>query len=177
MRYIFFVFIADVVQHLGIRRKRLVEFDGPGFGVGLGIVYRNFNLQFAEVYAMKTLGDFGGIAEWTAAGIEPQAVAQADGFDDERIAIPFSRRVAVPTGIGIDGQRAAVGENLAIAGVQLIQDDEQAARLDNFAIAREGVEPDGSDGEAVRERIVGTIGGAGGLHQRGGPGLIGDAIL
>jgi len=65
------------------------------------------------------------------------AIAQAHGVDDERVAHPAADRVTAPRRLRIDRQRAAVGEDLPVARVELAQHRDEAGNLDDLLIVRQ----------------------------------------
>src|SRR5215472_10741800 len=67
----------------------------------------------------------GGVA----VGVHPGFSVEAVAFDDERVALPASNRVALPGGIGVLGEREAVGQNLTEDGARFIQENREAGSL------------------------------------------------
>src|SRR5206468_10109484 len=53
-------------------------------------------------------------------------------LDDKRLAFPLPDRVAVPCGIGIVGQRTAIGENLPVGVELLVENRDLIRRLDQL---------------------------------------------
>src|SRR5262249_22506763 len=88
-----------------------------------------FNVHAAEVPPPDTLGHAGGAREEVACGVEPGIVTIACGFDHQRIAFPMRDGVAIPRRQHIVGELAAIEEDLAVAGIELVQDRELSGRL------------------------------------------------
>jgi hypothetical protein len=61
MRNVFFVFDANIIQQLGVRRQRLVQFDGPWPGIRLGIVHCDLDLYFPEGHPTESFRNCGGV--------------------------------------------------------------------------------------------------------------------
>ena len=77
------------------------------------------------------------VAGWPA--FEPALVVETGGFDHQRVAFPVPHRIALPGGIGIVGQRPAVGEDLAEDGARFVQEDDEAGGLDDLIRMRDRV--------------------------------------
>src|SRR5215472_9443979 len=43
VRQVFFVFEANIIQQIGVELEDLIQLDGPGFGVRLGIIDRELD--------------------------------------------------------------------------------------------------------------------------------------
>jgi hypothetical protein len=95
-------------------------------GKCLGVVDGDFHFQRSEVGAAQAFGHARRFGQWVAPHIEPQIVAETDGLDHQRVVFPVRHRVAVPGWLRIFGQRAAVEEDLAVAGVKFIEDRDHA---------------------------------------------------
>src|SRR5258708_3946120 len=104
----------------------MLQSDGPRSGVGFGIVYGNLDLQMAEVAPAEPLGHFSRFSDRIPRSIEPDIFAKPDGLDNQGVALPFARRVAVERGLRIARQRTAVGEDLAVIDVLLIENRNQS---------------------------------------------------
>jgi hypothetical protein len=59
------IFEANIIQEVRIHYDRLIEPDGPGRRVSLGIVHRNFDLQMAEIRAAEFFRDRASLGERT----------------------------------------------------------------------------------------------------------------
>src|SRR5712691_6575892 len=104
----------------------MFELHRPGSGVGLGIVNRNLDLQVAEVGPPEPFGYLAGFGEWITGAVEPDVVTESNGLDDQRILLPFARRVTIKGRIRIGGQWPPVGENLAVIHVFLVENREES---------------------------------------------------
>ena len=108
-----------------------------GFGVGLGIIDGNLDLHEAEIEAFQPLGEMGRFRYRTALDVEPHVVANAVGFDDQRIAFPVRGGVAVPCRIRIVGQRPPVEVHFAVGAVEFMQHHHHAGRLHDPGVLRQ----------------------------------------
>src|SRR6185312_1852309 len=126
VRDVLFVIRTDEIQQVRVECDRLVEFDGPRFGVGLRVVNGDFYVHVAEVAAVETLGDPGGVRQRVAGGVEPDSVTETVALDHQRVPFPFAARVAVPGWIGSGGQRTSIGVDLAVARIEFVQHDQQS---------------------------------------------------
>src|SRR6185437_7249425 len=60
-------------------------------------------------------------------------VAETDGFNHQRICVPFPHRVAIPPGLRIDGRSATVGEYLPLSIIRFVDDQHEAGGLNDFS--------------------------------------------
>ena len=126
----------------------------------------------SEVAAAKALCNVKRLSVRMPLNVEPASVVETRGVHHQRVALPVPNRVAHPSGIGIFGKLAPVGENGAMnaVGGALIEDHDQSRGLDEAG--------------QVHHMVIGKrIGQAGGawsvfahvanplLIQRLGPGL------
>jgi hypothetical protein len=95
VRSVSFVF-ANVFEQLRVRHQFKRNLYGPRFGVCLGIVECELDLHVTEVGPPDALGDVQRIGVGIPAIVEPRAIRDADGFNDERISIPPSDGVPEP---------------------------------------------------------------------------------
>src|SRR5690242_18572330 len=70
-----------------------------------------------------------GAGYGASGGVQPLIIAVPDTLDNEFVAPPLRRRIPVPGGSGILRERATVHEDLAIARVVLIEDNQQLRSL------------------------------------------------
>src|SRR5215472_14315406 len=63
--------VADRLQQVRIRFKRLVELDGPGAGVGFRVVDRDFDFESAEIQPPEAFCDLGHLRDRSAHFISP----------------------------------------------------------------------------------------------------------
>ena len=99
--------------------------DRPRLRVGLGVVERELDLEVAVVLAAEALGDLHLLAAGMAAVVEPALVVEAERLHDERVAVPLAERVAEPRRRALFRVIASVGEDLAVLGEVLEQDDRE----------------------------------------------------
>src|SRR5262249_23055867 len=118
VRSILLVFAADVIEHVAVGHERERRLDVERPRVVLRIVEGQLQIDVSKVAAVVALGDAHLVASRMAEGIERGPGVNADGFDDERIALPGADGVPRPTRFGIARKAAAVGVNLSrwIAG-------------------------------------------------------------
>ena len=148
-----------------------------GFGEHLGVIDGHIDVQAAEVGAADALRNASFAREEIARRVEPGIVTIARGFDHQRVAFPVGDGVTVPRRQHVFGEFAAVEKDLAVAGVEFVQDDELGGRLENLLGFGEGPGARIVGGHAVRVGVdVGDVLGAA-LDQIGGPGLVGEAAL
>src|SRR5688572_15763729 len=107
------VFDADVFENFAVGRpqfgvKTHVEWPGKR----ARIVDRHDSRQLRELGPRPPLDGVQLLGVRRAAAIEPELVVEADGVDDERVAIPASDRVAEPCRRGSLRMLPAVHEDL-----------------------------------------------------------------
>src|SRR5580658_10238541 len=85
--------------------------------------------------------------------VERRPVVVTDGRDYERVSVPTAGRVAHPGRIRTLRKRASVGENLPIDGLVLIQNGNQAGRLNNS----EGEVADPDAGFRTRRKTIDSV--------------------
>src|SRR5215471_13640130 len=86
-----FVFKADFVDKLCVDNNALLQRDGPGLGVGFGIIDGDLDFEVSEVRAANLFPHFGRFGHHTSVPIDPRVVAQTDRVDHQSIAGPFRR--------------------------------------------------------------------------------------
>ncbi len=84
-----------------------------------------------EIAPAVALGHAKSFRVWMAVVIEPRALGEAAGFDDQGVAVPASHGVSHPTRIRILGELPAVHVNLAIREV-FEKDHDERGRLDEL---------------------------------------------
>ena len=77
MRSILFVFLADVINQIGINNDVLIELDRPRRRVGFGIVDGDLNLEPSIIDAPETFRDLRCIGERAAVSVKPQLVLES----------------------------------------------------------------------------------------------------
>ncbi len=93
----------------------------------------------------------------------------------QAVAFPSRGGVAVPGGLGIFRQRAAVGEDLPVAGVAFVDNDQQPRDLNELPQLGIDQHARRAERQAMRCRIVFPVVGLALLHGFRGPGLVGEA--
>jgi hypothetical protein len=101
----------------------------------------------------------------------PQAIAQTNRFDDQRIALPTSGGVAIPGWLRILGQRSAVGEDLPELHVALVENDDEAGRLQDLFRQRVRKHLKRAKRQTSRVRVVFRLVTFSLRRERGRPGL------
>src|SRR5438034_7309979 len=98
-----------------------------------GIVEGDLDIEMTEIAPAVALGPAESFRVWMAVVIEPRALGETVGFDDQRVAVPASHGVSHPTRIRILGELPAVQVNLAIREV-LDEDHDERGRLDELEV-------------------------------------------
>src|SRR6516225_4041654 len=75
-----------------------------------------------------------GVGHRIAEGIQPNAVSKTGGGYDKPIAFPFPDRVAVPGRLHVGGQGPAVGKDLPITLVVLVENHNQPRGLHDLPV-------------------------------------------
>ena len=81
--HVFFVFEADVLEHVGIGQQPFHEIDREGFGERLRVGDRHCHVDVAEVAAREALLDPQVLAVAVPPGVEPAEVVEAQRVDHE----------------------------------------------------------------------------------------------
>src|SRR5918993_1087017 len=132
-------FGTNFVNQLGIRGELLTQSDGPRLRIRLWIVDGDLDFEVSEVGPPDSLTHLCGPRNHAAVPVDPEVVAKSDAVDHQRVAVPRRRRIALPRWIRRLGQRPAVGEDLAVGAVVLVQHHQQILRLDELEKVREPV--------------------------------------
>src|SRR5665213_3079647 len=112
---VFFVFIAEAFEDVGVGQQIMGDFDGKRFGIHRWIVEGHFDIQVSEVAAVEALGYAQRFAVRVAHQIQTGFIVEAGGFDNEYIALPMADGVTQVGGkVEFLGQRAAIGIDLAV---------------------------------------------------------------
>ena len=82
VRGIFFVFVADVLEHIGVRKKLLDEIDRDRLGERLRVGNRHGDLEMAEIAPMEALFNAHVLAVPMAAGVQPAEIVKSQCVDD-----------------------------------------------------------------------------------------------
>src|SRR5712691_6891266 len=98
---VLFVVETVVIQQLCIEQDGLVQFNAPGSCIRLRVVDGHVDFKASVIHAPKPLGHLRSVSHWTSLAIEPNPVSEAVGFDHERVALPFPRRIPVPRGLRV----------------------------------------------------------------------------
>src|SRR5258708_15947440 len=84
----------------------------------------------SEVAAVIPLSYMHLLAARVAESVEPTSIIKPARFDHQRIALPFADRVSHPGRLGIFGQSAPIGIDLAGMRVEFLQQNNLLTRLD-----------------------------------------------
>src|SRR4030095_10800791 len=87
------IVLAGVFDDVGIRYQARLLLDRPRLRIDLGVINRNLNVQVPEVRPPETLGYMQRFGSRLTCLIQPCLSVEATSFDDERIAVPFTRRI------------------------------------------------------------------------------------
>src|SRR5689334_16040185 len=96
LRAVAVVLQAHELEQFLIGHDPLVVANRPRRRVELRIVDGDIDLHAAISRAAEPLRNFRRVAERRAEHVEPAVVAQARGFDDQRVLVPVAYRIAVP---------------------------------------------------------------------------------
>ena len=131
----------------------------PGFGIRLWIVDGSLHFQMPKIRASKALCDVEGVAcRMSLLRVEPGLVVKTRRLYDQSIAIPPRRRVAQPGRRCVISQFPAVHKNLPKEIQLLIEDHDEARRLNDFERKKAvGVDSGNAVREAARQRIIDVI--------------------
>src|SRR5215472_19379045 len=95
------VFVALVLQHVGVRRVVHLERDGERPRQRLGIVKGDLELHVPEIDAPESLGYAHLLRMRMAHSIEPGPVVESRALHYQSVVLPVPDRVAPPGGIWI----------------------------------------------------------------------------
>src|SRR5262245_16355151 len=124
--------LADTFNQIGVGEQCEWYGRAPGFRISLRIIESDPHLHPTEIDAAETFGHSKRIAVGMPRIVEPALVVEADSLGNEGVAFPFADGIAEPARISFWRERAAVGKNLPIVVELLIQNYENAGRLDNL---------------------------------------------
>src|ERR1700682_1963525 len=89
---ILLIFQTDILEEIGVRHQKLVDFHSERLAVAFRIVDRHLNFHVADIATMKTLGYVQRVSMGMAGGIQPASIVEAGGIDDQRVSFPPSSR-------------------------------------------------------------------------------------
>src|SRR5439155_19771239 len=87
---------ADLVREFGVERDLLPQRDSPMLRVSLRIVHCYPDFEVPVVGPADSLGHGGRFGNHATVPVDPDVVAEALRGDDEGVALPCGRRVALP---------------------------------------------------------------------------------
>src|SRR5579884_2140942 len=148
------IFVALVLQHVGVGRVLDVERDGQRPRQRRWIVKRDLELQVPEIHAPESLGDAHLVRMRMAHAIEPGAVIKSLALDDQSVVFPVSDRVAPPGGIWIFREFAPVQVDLPVVAAALIEQGDDGRRLHDAVELTAEQDVRGPPREAVRLWII-----------------------
>src|SRR5262249_7228123 len=93
----------------------------------------DLDIEMTEIAPAVALGHAERRRVWMTVVIEPRALRETGGFDDQRVVVPVSHGVAHPTPTWILGQLPTVHVNLAKREV-LDEDHDHRGRLDELEV-------------------------------------------
>ena len=91
-----FLVLADILDHVGVGEKLVMQRKRPRLGVRLRIVNGNFDVHVPEVGAAEAFDGVQGFGMRTAAVIEPALVIETPGINLEPVAVPLADGIAEP---------------------------------------------------------------------------------
>jgi len=139
---------AVVVQQIGtVGHQNLIQLDRPGGRICLGIINGEHHFHISMIDAVESLRYLCGAGQRTAVSIEPcsvlfrVALLEANGLNDQRIAVPGTGRKTVERRqIHFGRQWPAIGVDLTERGISFEQYDEKARSLDELSSKWVGVQ-------------------------------------
>ena len=126
------VLVADVLDQFRIRKQSLALSIGQRLRVRLRIVDRDLDIQVPDIAAPEPFDQVHCVAMRMAAAIEPGLVVEAGGVNDQGVAFPETDRVSQPGRLRIFGKLAAIHEYLPKERHRLVQNHDEARRLDDL---------------------------------------------
>ena len=172
---VLFVLGADRLQEIAIHKQLRVNCNRPWFGIGLGIVECELNLQVADVYAAEALGHAQSVGVGVAGKIQPGFIVVSRCFHHQRVAFPVSDRVTHEGRVRILRQNTAIGKDLPVNRRVLIQNHHHARRLDQLPGCRKRADHRPARQATRVGEVLGKVRAAL-LVQRGRPRLHGDFL-
>src|SRR5580704_3295982 len=101
-------FLADVLEQLGPRFPAQIEIALPRRGVGAGVVNGHLVLDRVRIGAREAFEGPESLCVGVSAPVDPEALVETRGVDDQRVAFPPADGVAVETGLEILRMRPTV---------------------------------------------------------------------
>ena len=128
----------------------------PGPGIGLGVVDRDLNVHVPEVLAPEARRHVQRLRGGLSQLIQPDPSIETSGVDDQRVAFPFTGRVSMPRWLDVGMRRefAAIEESLPPEIEGLVDEEDDAWRLDDPPRRRSQEDLGHTLGQAVRIRFV-----------------------
>src|SRR5215467_13974776 len=115
------VFVALVLQHVGIGCIAHLERDGQRPDQSLWIVKGDLELHVPEIHAPESLGYAHLLGMRMAHSIKPGPVIEPRALHDQNVAFPVSDRVSPPGGIWISRKLASVQVDLPVVTSALVK--------------------------------------------------------
>src|SRR5262249_43330571 len=147
------VLLADVLHQLFGRPQPSVERHRERLRVVHRIVDRRLDGQRTQVRTRVAFNRVQLLAVRVTAEVEPELVVEANGIDDQRLALVVADRVTVPRRIRIVGVFAAVDEDLPVA-VDVALEEHEDVRWRLQQAHRIGRQARNAGRQAVRFGIV-----------------------
>src|SRR5580698_5006375 len=120
---IFPVLVAVHLEDVVVRHEIVIDLYGDRPDVILRIVPGDLGFKMAEVPAMIALGHVHVFASGMAHAVDRSVIVEAARFYYEGVAFPPSDRVTEARGeVKLRGELAAVGEDLTVLVVDLVND-------------------------------------------------------
>src|SRR5215831_13048838 len=127
-----FVLEAVVLEQIGVGQELFDDAEANRLREGLRIRDRDRQIEMTVVAAAEALLDAHVLAVARAARVEPAAIVEARGVDDQRVAFPAADRVALPYRRRICRKLPSIREDLTERRLHFVQHDDDAGRVDDL---------------------------------------------
>ena len=132
VRGVLFVFGTDVLDHIRVRKKLLDEIDRDRPGENFRVCNRHDDIEMAKISPLEALFDTHVLAVPMAAGVQPTEIVESYRVDYQSISVPLADGISQPCRRCIRRKLAAVGVDLAEDGLDFIQHQSFAGRLNDL---------------------------------------------
>ena len=130
---VLFVFVAHVLEDVGVGLEQVRHLDRKGLVVRLRVVDGDLDIQMPHVATPIFFGQAHCFAVRMPAAVEPRLIVETDALHDQRVAVPSADGKPEPRRIGIGRERPSVGINLSRhSAVELVHHDDQPGRLNDL---------------------------------------------
>src|SRR5215469_8464876 len=148
------VFVALVLQHVGVRSVVDLERDGQRSRQRLWIVKGDLELHVPDLHSPEPLGYAHLLRMWMAYSIEPCPVIESRALHYQSVVFPVSDRVAPPGGIWIFRELAPIQVDLPVVAAALVKHCDDRRRLHDSVQLSAEQDVGGAPWQTVRLWIV-----------------------